>query len=119
MSTQPPPGLYQDPNDPGRQRWWDGVAWTEHQAAAPQPASLERSSDYSRTNPWAVVSLISALFGVSVVAIIAGHVAISQINRADGRERGKGMAIAGALIGWTVLSIVLGFVVYYGFVKRY
>ncbi|MBO0728753.1 MAG: DUF2510 domain-containing protein, partial [Acidimicrobiaceae bacterium] len=24
----PPPGWYLDPNDPRRQRWWDGRVWT-------------------------------------------------------------------------------------------
>jgi hypothetical protein len=38
--NQVPPGWYQDPQGPG-QRYWDGIAWTEHvapgQAAAPVP----------------------------------------------------------------------------------
>jgi len=28
----PPPGWYGDPSQAGRQRWWDGARWTEHQA---------------------------------------------------------------------------------------
>ena len=27
-----PPGWYADPEDPSRQRFWDGTAWTEHRS---------------------------------------------------------------------------------------
>ncbi|KQR36903.1 DUF2510 domain-containing protein [Microbacterium sp. Leaf159] len=35
-----PAGWYDDGS--GRQRWWDGVAWTEHTVAAPAPATAEQ-----------------------------------------------------------------------------
>jgi len=30
MSALPPPGMYIDPDDPSRQRFWNGQAWTDH-----------------------------------------------------------------------------------------
>jgi hypothetical protein len=30
VSATPPPGLYIDPDDPNRQRFWNGTAWTDH-----------------------------------------------------------------------------------------
>ena len=33
MSGQPAAGWYDDPSQPGRQRWWDGAAW--HDSASP------------------------------------------------------------------------------------
>jgi hypothetical protein len=39
-------------------------------------------------------------FGIpSLIAIILGVMAISQINASAGRETGKGMAIAGIILG--------------------
>ena len=28
-ATSPPPGFYDDPDNPGKKRWWDGSAWTD------------------------------------------------------------------------------------------
>jgi hypothetical protein len=37
--TQVQPGWYADPGDPGRWRWYDGQAWTEHVSAPVEPAA--------------------------------------------------------------------------------
>jgi hypothetical protein len=29
MTSTPPPGFYDDPDHPGKKRWWDGSAWTD------------------------------------------------------------------------------------------
>jgi uncharacterized protein YacL len=58
------------------------------------------------TNVLAIVSLVSAFF-VSLVAIITGHIALSQIRRTG--EQGRGLAIAGLVIGY--VSILVGVVV--------
>jgi len=33
--ASPQPGWYRDPSDPGAERWWDGVAWSEARRALP------------------------------------------------------------------------------------
>lgn len=62
------------------------------------------------TNIWAILSLISA-FSIPPLAIIAGHVALSQIKRSG--DQGRGLAIAGLVLGYVftvvfVLAMVAG-----------
>lgn len=69
-----PPGWYPDPTDPARQRYWNGVAWTEHQhpSAAPaqalptapavhpayaEPAKAPPGTDWNTVWIWLVVLL--------------------------------------------------------------
>jgi peptidyl-prolyl cis-trans isomerase B (cyclophilin B) len=54
----------------------------------------------TRTNPLAIVSLVSA-FVVSLVAVITGHIALHQIKRTG--EGGRGLAIAGVTLGYVGL----------------
>jgi Domain of unknown function (DUF4190) len=63
-----------------------------------QPAPLPPSE---KTNTLAIVSFILAFF-VSLGAVITGHLALSQITRT--RERGRGLAIAGVVIGYIGLA---------------
>jgi hypothetical protein len=51
-----PAGWYEDPADPARVRWWNGVAWTEHtnpkpelEAAVPAPAEATTASGTGAT----------------------------------------------------------------------
>ncbi|QCB99009.1 DUF4190 domain-containing protein [Arthrobacter sp. PAMC25564] len=59
-----------------------------------------------RTNIFALTSMILGFLGGTVLAIIFGHVAKSQIRRTG--ERGTGMATAGLILGyfWTSLLII-------------
>ena len=50
-----------------------------------------------KTNGMAIASLVLSLVGCSLLGIIFGGLAISQINK--GRGSGKGLAIAGLVIG--------------------
>jgi hypothetical protein len=50
-----------------------------------------------RTNVLAIVSLVSAFF-VSIAAVVTGHIALAQIRRTG--EGGRGMALAGLIIGY-------------------
>ena len=55
-----------------------------------------------KTNTMAIVSLIGAFF-VSLVGIICGHIALKQIRETG--EGGRGLAMAGLIIGYIGLAI--------------
>ncbi len=57
-----------------------------------------------RTNTLAIVSLVGAFF-CSPVGVICGIMALGQIKKSG--ERGRGMAIAGLVIGAVSIAIVI------------
>ena len=105
-----PSGWYPDPDQchapAGRQRYWDGSAWTsawtERTTAPIVPTTVQPTMagpapiPARRTNVAAVVSLIFGILWLcyvgSLVAVIAGHTARKQIRRTG--EAGDGAAIA-------------------------
>jgi hypothetical protein len=59
-----------------------------------------------------VVSLVSGILGWSllpligsIVAIVTGHMARSEIRRAPERLEGDGLALAGLILGYSMLVI--------------
>ncbi len=77
--------------------------------SAPPPGQL-----VPQTSTMATVSLISGilgwtiLFGIaSVVAVITGHMAKSEIKRSGGMLGGDGMATAGLVLGYVNLALVI------------
>lgn len=74
--------------------------------AEPTVTSVENM----KTNTLAIVSFVSSFF-ISLVAVITGHIAVSQIKKT--KEKGKGFAIAGLVIGYvgiffTILAVIGG-----------
>jgi hypothetical protein len=66
------------------------------------------------TNGLAVTSMVLGILGVvgliwiisPILALVFGYVAKGQIDRAGGAQEGRGMAIAGIVLGW--VGLVLG-----------
>ncbi len=78
-----------------------------------------------QTSALAITSLVSGLLGWtflplvgSVVAIITGHMARSEIRQANGQLEGDGLAIAGLVLGWIVVAVsaltILAFILFFG-----
>jgi hypothetical protein len=59
------------------------------------------------TSGKAIASLILSLFGVSLFAVIFGHIARSEIRNSGGRIAGDGLALAGLIIGWIGLAVTV------------
>lgn len=62
------------------------------------------STSSEKTNTLAIVSLVVALF-VPLVGAILGHVAMGQIKKTG--EQGRGIALAGVIIGWVFTALVI------------
>lgn len=43
--TSPPPGFYDDPDNPGKERWWDGQQWSEISRDDETPATQNSAAD--------------------------------------------------------------------------
>jgi peptidoglycan biosynthesis protein MviN/MurJ (putative lipid II flippase) len=72
------------------------------------PVAQTRSD--MRTNGFAIASLILGLVGLSVLAIIFGHVSRSQMRRTG--ESGNGLASWGLFLGYLELLATAGAIVY-------
>jgi hypothetical protein len=73
----------------------------------PQGATSATHQVLPPTNVLAVMALVFALIGGTVVAVVLGHIAVSQIGRTG--ERGEGMAKAALVIGY--LSLVISVII--------
>ncbi len=77
---------------------------------APPPAS-------PRSSGMAIASMVLGILWLywvgSVLALIFGYIGKSSIDRSGGMESGRGMALAGIVLGWVgvgllVLIIIIG-----------
>lgn len=74
---------------------------------SPVPAPLPPGPP---TNTFAIVALVAS-FTVPIVGIVFGHVALSQITRTG--EEGRGLALAGLIIGYSLTGLIVAFVLLY------
>jgi hypothetical protein len=128
-ASPPPPSEPSGPPAPG---WWlasDGKYYPPEQApgapAAPPPAGpppqftpytpygpVTRSTS---TNGLAIASMVLGILWLywigSILALVFGYVAKGQIDRSGGRQTGRGMAIAGIVLGWIGVAMIALFIV--------
>jgi Domain of unknown function (DUF4190) len=74
--------------------------------AAPQAIYVQ-----AKTNGFAIASLVLGILWLywigSILALVFGYIAKSQIEQSGGRETGAGMAIAGIVLGWIGVGILV------------
>ena len=80
----------------------------------PPPVPPSTSAPSPRTAPIAIVSLVLAIlsffcgaFLTAIPAIVCGHVAWSAIKKSGGALHGKGIAIAGLILGYVAIPIAV------------
>ena len=72
----------------------------------PDPYAVAPGVPATRTNVLAIISLVISIIGFTVVGIVLGFIALSQIKRTG--DKGRGFAIAGIVIGF--IELVLGII---------
>lgn len=62
------------------------------------------------TNGLAIASMVLGILWIywigSILALVFGYVANSQIKRSGGQQSGRGMAIAGIVLGWVGIGLL-------------
>lgn len=89
-----------------------GTAVDPAPAYGPAPDYGVAASSPPRTNPLAIVSLVASISAFvllpllgSIVGVITGHIALSQVKRTG--ESGRGLALTGVILGWVGLGLIL------------
>jgi len=71
-------------------------------------------SSSTSTSGLAIASMVLGILWIwwigSVLAVIFGHVALNQIKQSDGARGGRGMAIAGLVLGYIGVATLILFV---------
>lgn len=110
-----PPGAWYPPGvplPPGGGQSPAAGGWAPGYNVGAPPYATRR-----KNNGMALASLITGIVGVffcflpvlSLLAIVFGHVGLSQLKQRADREQGRGMAIAGLVIGYLTLVAAIGF----------
>ena len=67
----------------------------------------------STTNGLAIASLVSSIAGFVIcpvgiiLGLVFGYIARNQIDQSGGTQQGRGMAVAGIIIGWVCVGLVV------------
>ena len=69
-----------------------------------------------RATGYATASLVCSLLGLcvgfsAILGVIFGHIALSQINSSNNMQQGRGLAIAGLIIGYCIIGLIAIYIV--------
>ncbi|MFB8386066.1 DUF4190 domain-containing protein [Microbacterium sp. NPDC055910] len=125
-----PPAADAPPQAPGAYPAYGGYAQPQYPSApaygAPAgPYGAAPAYGYAavKTNVLAIISMIASIAGFiwilpfvgSLAGAIMGHISLKQIARTG--EKGRGMALAGVIVGWVGLAfLVLGVLFFLAFI---
>jgi type IV pilus assembly protein PilA len=73
-------------------------------AGAPESLAPEKTSSLAIAS--LIFGILFIFFPLSIPAIVFGHIALSQIKKSSGRLGGRGMAIAGLVLGYLGIAMI-------------
>ena len=88
-----------------------------------EPTPAPSYAPAAKWNVLSIVSLVTAIVGLGLVAVITGHISLSQIKKTG--EQGKVLAVIGlvlgflGVLGWILFWIFWGVVFAAGSVQTY
>jgi hypothetical protein len=75
------------------------------------PAGPYAAARPARTNGFAIASMVLGILWVywigSILALVFGYIGKSQIDHSGGTQTGRGMAIAGIVLGWVGVALIV------------
>lgn len=75
------------------------------------PAPVPAAAPAAKWNVLSIVSLVSAVIGLGLVAVITGHISLSQIKKTG--EQGNVLAIIGLILGYLeILATIIFFLAF-------
>ncbi|WP_449282396.1 DUF4190 domain-containing protein [Leucobacter sp.] len=90
--------------------------YAQPQYSAPQQPYAAQQPAYAPappTNTLAIIALVGSFF-ISLVGVICGHIALKQIARTG--EGGRGLALAGLIIGYVGIAVWVLVIIFYVFI---
>jgi hypothetical protein len=89
-----------------------------HQGQYQQPIYQPVYAPAPKPNGLAIASLVLGILWIywigSILALIFGMVGKNQIDNSGGAQSGRGMAVAGIVLGWVGIGILLLFILFFG-----
>ena len=71
---------------------------------APGPVTVEKTSGMAIAS--LIFGILFLFFPLNILAIVFGHISLSQIKKSAGRLGGKGLAIAGLVLGYLGIAMI-------------
>ena len=119
---QPDPSSWQRPLPPGSSQSEPQYYGESVGGYSPAASYQSQSAPKSSWNLFAIASLVCAIFFVvpfsPILAIVFGHIARRQI-RSNGAQEGKGLALAGLIIGYIEVAFFVVILIIYAFMFAY